>query len=416
MAKQTSPDHAAWQPPSTSCAQASLVDSYSYLSAIPSSVLVNPGVECILGVDEAGRGPVLGPMVYGVSYCSVEYADTIKSHGFMDSKVLDHDTRVDLLQQISDPEHVLFREIGWSVRVMSAQDIGAGMLRPVAPYNLNAQAHDTTIQLIRDVLNQGVNVRRIYVDTVGIAETYQAKLQREFPMTEVTVCKKADSIYPIVSVASICAKVTRDKALQLSVPPADESLQKYEREDSSEANHESAISQREIESIKTQGTASDLDVAAKRTTRKRKNKFDSDVSEDENSQSLDVTDPNHQKEHSFADDRALTDSWGSGYPSDPRTQSWLRNNMNAIFGWLGPVRYSWSTVKDMLEPPNAAAAAKTRGASGQAVIKVDWFESGEDFEEGQQTLSFSGPASRKKEGFTVSSFIGSNVGPNGFRV
>ncbi|ORY78659.1 ribonuclease HII-domain-containing protein [Protomyces lactucae-debilis] len=201
-------------PTSVTCSQASKDVSYSYITPIPASITAKTGVECILGVDEAGRGPVLGPMVYGVAYCSVDYAESIKQHGFMDSKVLDHATRVDLLHKMEDTQHVLQQEIGWTVRVMSARDIAAGMLRPSAPYNLNAQAHDTTIQLIRDVLAQGVNVRQIFVDTVGIPEKYQQILQRAFPMAQVTVTKKADSLFPIVSVASICAKVTRDKALE----------------------------------------------------------------------------------------------------------------------------------------------------------------------------------------------------------
>lgn len=99
---------------------------------------------------------------------------------------------------------------------MSARDISAGMLKPVGTYNLNAQAMDATIELIKGVFAKGVNVKEIYIDTIGSPQTYQKKLERIFPTTMITVAKKADSLYPCVSAASVCAKVTRDTALEVS--------------------------------------------------------------------------------------------------------------------------------------------------------------------------------------------------------
>lgn len=46
------------------------------------------GAGVILGIDEAGRGPVLGPMTYGAAYWSCADDKEVSAMGFDDSKAL----------------------------------------------------------------------------------------------------------------------------------------------------------------------------------------------------------------------------------------------------------------------------------------------------------------------------------------
>ncbi|MCJ1392716.1 hypothetical protein MMC18_005587 [Xylographa bjoerkii] len=194
-----------------------LGNSYTHHSPIPETITEDTLVECVLGVDEAGRGPVLGPMVYGLLYLPLASHRSLlaEAHHFDDSKVLTPAVRSSLMQTLCTAGTELYRNCGWATRVMSARDISAGMLKPAATYNLNAQAMDATIELIKEVFSKGVNVKEIYIDTIGSPSVYQKKLERIFPTTMITVAKKADSLYPCVSAASVCAKVTRDAALEV---------------------------------------------------------------------------------------------------------------------------------------------------------------------------------------------------------
>ncbi|KAF1923774.1 uncharacterized protein M421DRAFT_74306 [Didymella exigua CBS 183.55] len=259
--------------------------SYSHFSPIPQQIADDMTTECVLGVDEAGRGPVLGPMVYALFYLPlpIHHSLLAETHHFDDSKVLTPEVRSNLMRTLCTPGTDLHAAGGWATRSLSAQDISAHMLSP-NQYNLNAQAMDATIDLIAGVLARGVNVKEIYIDTIGKPEVYQKKLERIWPTISITVAKKADSLYPVVSAASVCAKVTRDAALDVCYEP--------------------------------------------------------------------YLTPEEAAAHARKEGHVKI-AWGSGYPSDARTTSWLKANMDPVFGWGNECRFSWGTAKELLEGKKA---------------------------------------------------------------
>lgn len=75
--------------------------------------------------------------------------------------------------------------------------------------SLNVIALESTAKLIQGVLDLGANLVAAYVDTVGDPDKYRAMLSKKFPSIAFTVSKKADSLFPIVSAASVVAKVRK---------------------------------------------------------------------------------------------------------------------------------------------------------------------------------------------------------------
>ncbi|KAF1961148.1 hypothetical protein CC80DRAFT_403146 [Byssothecium circinans] len=278
--EQETPTSGVFMAPSISKPDILAGKSYSHFSPIPSQISDDMSTECVLGVDEAGRGPVLGPMVYALLYLPLELQQSLlaDTHHFMDSKVTSAEVRSDLMRKLCTKDTDLHKACGWATRSLSARDISADMLQP-AQYNLNAQAMDATIDLIKRVMAKGVNIKEIYIDTIGRPEVYQKKLERIWPTVRITVAKKADSLYPVVSAASVCAKVTRDASLEVSWEP--------------------------YKSAATSGS-----------------------------------------------EKPAEPAWGSGYPSDGRTSTWIKHSMDPLFGWGSEARFSWSTARQELEVKN----------------------------------------------------------------
>ncbi|KAG5897286.1 hypothetical protein JTB14_011452 [Gonioctena quinquepunctata] len=176
-----------------------------YISNIPEVCKEYPS---ILGIDEAGRGPVLGPMVYGTAFCPINEQMILEKLECADSKALNEEKRDVIFSNICKSS----KTVGWAIDVISPNYICNSMLSR-SKYSLNQVSMDAAIGLIRAAIKGGVKIEHIFVDTVGKPEKYQEYLEGIFPDYKITVAKKADSTYPIVSAASICAKVARDHAL-----------------------------------------------------------------------------------------------------------------------------------------------------------------------------------------------------------
>ncbi|HDQ06082.1 MAG TPA: ribonuclease HII [Candidatus Bathyarchaeota archaeon] len=158
----------------------------------------------VSGVDEAGRGPVIGPLV--IAGVSIDENDLPKlaDLGVKDSKLLSPQRRETLAAQI--------KELSFNRHIvsLSPHEIDRVVERGRRLHKLNRLEAQAMARVIT-VLTPDV----VYVDAADIlADRFGEHIAENLSFSPKIVCEhKADASYPIVSAASIIAKVERDRAI-----------------------------------------------------------------------------------------------------------------------------------------------------------------------------------------------------------
>ena len=156
----------------------------------------------IVGIDEAGRGPVIGPMVLCAYAIEKNSEKELSKIGVKDSKVLSPKKRNEIYSKIEEMSKKI------TVKHLSAAEIDELRKR----YTLNEIEQKIMIKLVKDL--EFIPIE-IYIDAADVnAKRYGEAFQREFPKSKVISRHQADKFYPVVSAASIIAKVQRDQAIE----------------------------------------------------------------------------------------------------------------------------------------------------------------------------------------------------------
>ncbi|AEH60316.1 ribonuclease HII [Methanosalsum zhilinae DSM 4017] len=161
----------------------------------------------IAGIDEAGKGPVIGPMCIAGVAIDESKLNTIKNLKVRDSKTVTASKRKEFAYQIKKYSD------DWYIFEISPQQIDE--LRKVMTMN------QIMVHGFLKVLNK-LRPDKAYVDSVDVnserfGSTLKIKYSESNPgakQIEIISKHRADSIYPIVSAASIIAKVRRDELIE----------------------------------------------------------------------------------------------------------------------------------------------------------------------------------------------------------
>ncbi len=168
------------------------------------------------GIDEAGRGPVIGPMVIVGIKSDVE---PLKELNVNDSKLIKKEKREslfnDILSVIDD----------YSTKVISPEEIDKSVLSQDS--NLNKLEFQNFYEIILELRPKKIiidcpisnNTNFLYKFSKYFEEVLNEKgtvkeNRLNFKEMEIIAENKADEKYPIVSGASIIAKVIRDREIE----------------------------------------------------------------------------------------------------------------------------------------------------------------------------------------------------------
>jgi len=162
----------------------------------------------ILGIDEAGRGPVIGPLVIAGCLTTPEIDLSLKELGIKDSKLILPKKREMLFEIVKQ------KVLAWEIIVVYPDEIDAALNNP--DLNLNKLEAITSSKIIKLVIEKKGNNFSVMLDSPTNTPAPYIEFVNKLIQNKVKVNAeiKADLNYPSVSAASILAKVTRDKIIK----------------------------------------------------------------------------------------------------------------------------------------------------------------------------------------------------------
>jgi len=208
----------------------------------------------LLGIDDAGRGPVLGPMILAGILIKKSDEQIIKKWGAKDSKLLTPNIRKEIAQKISN-------QFQHHIELSTPQEIDAHK-------NLNLLEAEKAAKIINH-LTKNLNEKiKVIIDCPSVnikswTTDVQKLITNDQKLITISAEHKADLNHPVVSAASILAKEKRED---------------------------------EIHKLKLQ----------------------------------------------------LKTDFGSGYPADPKTIKFVKENFNNP-KYKNLIRFSWNTIKKLRE-------------------------------------------------------------------
>lgn len=152
----------------------------------------------ICGVDEAGRGPVIGPLV--VAAVMVEDDAVLRSLRVKDSKQLTPNKREELAREIRERARI-------EVEVIEAAQLDQ-MMALESLNDIEVKAFASLIGTLRAEV--------VYADACDVSpKRFTRNLRAHLDYRPTMFCEhKADERYPVVSAASIIAKTVRDRRVR----------------------------------------------------------------------------------------------------------------------------------------------------------------------------------------------------------
>lgn len=158
----------------------------------------------IAGLDEAGRGCVIGPLVITGYAIKEKKIPLLRELGIKDSKKLTKKKREKIIPRIIElsEAHKIIK--------LSPDQIDKVVKSKIKFHKLNRLEAETMAQVIK-ILKPD----KAYIDAADVKEKrfQEYVLEKLSIKINIVARHKADEIFPVVSAASIIAKVNRDKEI-----------------------------------------------------------------------------------------------------------------------------------------------------------------------------------------------------------